>query len=554
MTQGSRLPRGFRSCARVAALLALPAIAQAAPIGSTPANGAGDVSRVVAPGFRFGESGEAAAVTADHLRLLAPVGVPVPGIVRTSGDSAVVVPATPLAGCTTYTLELDGAGGGPVQSHFTTVCPRWQPAVQIDDARTARRVDRPVSGVEVAAGDGAGFVAVWFQDEGTRRAILANSFNPATEFWSAPQDIDRRAPDAGASNIPVIVSDASGQVTAVWFQAIGGRNAILASRLLGDEWGAPRRLDDPHVPGDATDPQLATDALGNVTVAWQQPDGRHTAIYAARWERAALRWLPARRLDRLDANAYNPAVAATPNGRVVVAWEQGGRGSEAVYASAFRPGSEAWSPPDRLSATSLPAGQPALAASPRGDFTAAWVVGDGASRRIAVARAAAGTASWSRPIVMRAAGFAGAALAPALAVDAGGNVTLAWEQADRSDPRNARYAILASRLAPPSRDWTTPHRIDDPLAASAGNPVLVADGAGNVYCAWYQDGSQGMQVYAARYDPGKAGWAAAVRLSDPLLTVQATLPALAVNAAGSVVAVWQQYNGWRTIAAASWLP
>ena len=63
-----------------------------------------------------------------------------------------------------------------------------------------------------------------------------------------------------------------------------------------------------------------------------------------------------------------------------------------------------------------------------------------------------------------------------------------------------------------------------------------------------------MQVEAARFDPTARKWADPVRLSDPRATVQASFPALAVDAAGSVVAVWQQYNGWRTIAAAAWLP
>nr|WP_288117857.1 hypothetical protein [Thiomonas sp.] len=43
-------------------------------------------------------------------------------------------------------------------------------------------------------------------------------------------------------------------------------------------------------------------------------------------------------------------------------------------------------------------------------------------------------------------------------------------------------------------------------------------------------------------------------LSDPRFTVEASFPALAVDAAGSVTAVWQQYNGWRTLIMASRLP
>ncbi|OIQ96075.1 hypothetical protein GALL_219530 [mine drainage metagenome] len=48
--------------------------------------------------------------------------------------------------------------------------------------------------------------------------------------------------------------------------------------------------------------------------------------------------------------------------------------------------------------------------------------------------------------------------------------------------------------------------------------------------------------------------AASTMLSDPRFTMEASFPALAVDAAGSVTAVWQQYNGWRTLIMASRLP
>ncbi|NNM64562.1 MAG: hypothetical protein HKL99_08100, partial [Burkholderiales bacterium] len=78
--------------------------------------------------------------------------------------------------------------------------------------------------------------------------------------------------------------------------------------------------------------------------------------------------------------------------------------------------------------------------------------------------------------------------------------------------------------------------------------------AGNVTAAWYQDGPRGLQVQAARYDPSTARWSAATLLSDTRTTVEASFPALAVDAAGSVTAAWQQYNGWRTVVMASRLP
>ncbi|MDD4886878.1 MAG: Ig-like domain-containing protein [Thiomonas sp.] len=537
--------RGF---ALLATALLCCAVARAGSAIAVPAQPASGVSRLAAPGFRFANPSEAAAQTADNLQLLSPIGLPVSGIVKATGALAVIEPAAPLSGCTTYTLQRKA----PAQrSVFTTTCSPWSAPVQIDDARSARLVDLPANGVQVAAADDGAFVAVWFQDEAGRRAILASRFNADTQTWSPPRAIDQQGPQAGASGIPAIAADPQGRVTVAWFQLVNGRDAIFATQWQGEAWTPPQRLDSPALPGNATNPQLAADAAGNVTVVWQQPDGRHTGIYAAHWVRAQRRWLAARRLDRLPTDAYSPVVAATPGGRVVAAWQQGPSGREAVYAVASQASGAHWTAPARISPAGAAATSPALIATSQGAVMAAWTQGRTASRRIAVCQWPGGAGSqWSAVQLLQSPAFTGPAASPALAADAAGNVTLAWAQQNGA----RREAMLAVRRLAASPGWTAPQQIDDPALRSAGNPVLAVDAAGNVRCAWYQDGPQGMQVQAARYNPSQHQWSAPEQLSDPEATVMASFPALAINPAGSVMAVWQQFNGWRTIVEARWLP
>ncbi len=545
------MPARLRTLALATALIAGPVAAAPVPI---PADAASGVSRVAAVGLRFATPARAAAQTVGSLQLRSPIGLPVDAALQITGDQALLQPRLPLAGCTTYTL----AQGRPPHtiSHFTTTCSTWSAPTQIDDSRTARLVDRPVNGPQVAVTGDGGFVAVWFQDDDGRRAILASRFNPDTQSWSAPQAIDLHGPGASGSSTPALATGPQGQVTAVWFQAVDGRDAILAARLGTTGWSPPQRLDDPALPGNATNPQLAVDALGNVTVVWQQPDGHHTGIEAARWDAAADRWQPARNLDRGTANAYNPVVATTPQGRVVVAWQQGASGSEAVDATTRAAPQVPWSPPQRLSPAGQPATMPALAATPQGAVLAAWSQGRQAQRRIVVRRLAPARSqapSWSATHTLQSSAFQGAALSPTLIRDAAGNVTLTWQQTGLTQGA-ARDAILASRLRADRSGWTTPTQIDDPAQRSAGNPVLAVDAAGGVRCAWYQDGPEGMQVQIARLNPETGAWNAPQTLSDPQATVQASFPAIAISPAGSVMVVWQQFNGWRTVAVARWLP
>ena len=533
-----------------AVALSIPLVAAAETPYAIPPAEAIRVDRVLEPGWHFATALQAQAAARGALQLLTPVGTPVTGIVKVTGTTAVFEPAAPLAGCTRYTLQLLRAPAQrTLRNSFTTACSTWSEPVEIDDAHTAHQVDRPASGAEVVAGKQGRAVAAWFQSNGQRNAIFASRYPAQTDFWSAPQALDLSG--GGAADVPALVADGQGRVTAAWFQALGGRTAIFACRLdAGGGCPAPVRLDDPGVRGNAANPQLAADGLGNVVTVWQQPDGHHTAIFAARWTQAQQRWRRAQALDRSPANAYDVVIAAIGGGGFLSAWEQGKRGHEAIWASILPGPTANWSAPRRISPAGVRALHPALAMDPRGGAALAWVQGIGRARRIAATRLDASFQHEGTAAVMASAAFPGAALAPALAVDAAGNITLAWEEADAQ----GRDAILVSRMDGVTRHWNAAVRIDDARLASAGNPVLAVDPAGNVTCAWYQDSAHGMQIQAARLDPESKRWTAPVELSDPRRTIQASLPALAVDSAGSVTAVWQQYNGWRTIVMASRLP
>ncbi|OIQ65584.1 hypothetical protein GALL_528550 [mine drainage metagenome] len=239
--------------------------------------------------------------------------------------------------------------------------------------------------------------------------------------------------------------------------------------------------------------------------------------------------MPARRLDRGSSGAYAPAPAVAADGTVFVAWQQGRGAAAAIDAASFVHGR--WSAPRRIGARG-DAHAVTLAALPDGGVAAAWVRrGQLEWRRLDAALH--GTA----PQRLSAA----PAARPVLAADAAGNLTLVWQQGV------ARSRIVARRFDAMTVRWSAPRQLDAPDLRGAGSAVLGVDASGNVDCAWYQDGPQGLQIEAARYDAASGRWSAAQQLSDARSTVQAVLPALAVDAAGSATVVWQQFNDWRDI-------
>ncbi len=532
----------------VALAAAQPALAQPLVPGLAaqprPADGAKDVQRLVHPSLRLGSPRQAREALQAGVQLLGPLGTPVPGVLRLQGSGLVFEPAMPLAGCSRYTLSVGPAGKAAAGAGFTTACSHWSEPVQIDDPHTARRPDRGADAVQVAASAGGGAWAAWFQSDGRRSAIEASRLSPDTGSWQGPRRIDLRA-GAGAT-LPVLGTLSDGRVLAAWLQDVHGHAGVFA-RVLGADAHAPAmRLDDPRLAASPTAVQLATDAAGDAVAVWQQPGARRTQVWAAHWSAARGRWSAARVLDEAPAPDYAPVVAGEGEDHFVAAWERGAAGHERIAASRWL--GQGWSRPQVLSAPGLRARRVALALGPGEELAAAWIQGNGGARRVALRRLLVPGWSGAPAQLLGGAGLQGPAVSAALSLDPAGDVAVAWEQ--QTSPQGD-YVIEATRWM---RDAPAPQagqRIDPPGQRNAGNPVLLSDPAGNLVCAWYQDTTQGLQVLAARFDASSQSWQAAQLLSDPRSTVQASFPALAVDAAGSFTAVWQQYNGWRDIVEAS---
>ncbi len=536
---------GFHRLARAAAValgcagFALPALAAQA----LPADGARDVSRLLQPGLHFASPELADAAARAGIELLTPVGSRVAGVLRLRGADVVFEPAAALAACSTYTLVARATG---LRRRFTTACSRWSEPEQIDDRLTAHRPGLGADDVQLASVGMAGALAAWSQSNGRRGAVEASVLHADTASWGAPHSIDLRG--AGGAALPSLATLADGQVLAAWIQDVQGHAGVYA-RIVGQA-GPPLRLDDPARPVGPAEVRVAADADGHAVAVWQQPGARHSAVWAAHWDSGTARWTPPRQLDPAGPPGYAPVVAGAGDDRFAVAWERGPAGRESVAGSLWQRGH--WTAPRRLSVAGARAQRPLLALSGDGRLLGmAWIQGRGPRRRVALARWHLGDPGMPPARVLRVPGLHGAAASAALAFDPAGNLALAWEQQAQASSPDVIEAVRWARDAAAPGSAT---RLDPPGQRSAGNPVLVSDPAGNLVCAWYQDSRQGLQVLAARYDASSARWQGALLLSDTRRTVQASFPDLTVDAAGSVTAAWQQFNGWRDIVVASRLP
>ena len=136
------------------------------------------------------------------------------------------------------------------------------------------------------------------------------------------------------------------------------------------------------------------------------------------------------------------------------------------------------------------------------------------------------------------------ATAPAIAVDGDGNATAAWYQAS-----GGPFNITANQYDTAGSMWGAAGGVDSSDVGNAIDPALGVDGAGNVIAVWAQSDGTYFNVYANRYDVGDGSWDAMDALVDSEDAGNVESPQVAVNEAGNAVAVWRQrdatlYNVW----------
>jgi hypothetical protein len=177
----------------------------------------------------------------------------------------------------------------------------------------------------LAATPAGGYVAAWCDERNgvcdIRAAVLdahGRTLNPSAQ---ANIDPHRRI----IEEHPAIAADGSGAFVVVWRDnRAGGTYNIYARRFdsngepIGDEIkvdeGAPED-------GDRHTPDVACDAAGNFIVVWMADETDDT-IRARRFDSAGVPYGPAFRVDMGVEFAFtnSPAVAMSPAGAFTVAW------------------------------------------------------------------------------------------------------------------------------------------------------------------------------------------------------------------------------------------
>ena len=187
---------------------------------------------------------------------------------------------------------------------------------------------------------------------------------------------------------------------------------------------------------------------------------------------------------------------------------------------------------------------PRVAVDPQGNAVAIWLkpIGSTGSAVVQVAQRAANGA-WQGPIDVSSTARDGSE--PEIALDSSGNAYALWPNSDGVNVR------VEASFRPAGGSWQAPVEISA-AGRNAAVPRLAVDAAGTAIAVFQRyDGTN--QIIQAAVRPAGGGWQAATNLSAA--GRDAFQPAVSVNPQGAAVAVWQRSNGTNLmIQASSWAP
>jgi hypothetical protein len=128
---------------------------------------------------------------------------------------------------------------------------------------------------------------------------------------------------------------------------------------------------------------------------------------------------------------------------------------------------------------------------------------------------------------------AGDALTPEVAMNARGDVVAVWSQ------YGPPYNIRAARYDAAAEVWESARLLEHDDTGDATLPRVAMDAAGNAIAVWQHFDGTSHHVWASRYQASSDEWEEPAQL-DVCQTGEAGEPRIAMNAAGEAMVVWRQ--------------
>ncbi|MET0961261.1 MAG: Ig-like domain-containing protein, partial [Noviherbaspirillum sp.] len=281
---------------------------------------------------------------------------------------------------------------------------------------------------------------------------------------------------------PSIAVAADGQFVIAWTSSAGNDIYVRHFDAAGNPLGGEVLASSVNGAGSQTLPSVAIAADGSYVVAWQTDSGGTAkSVYAQRFNADDSLRGSGFKANTHDADDQTqPSVAISGSGTFVIAWTSAKQDGDAggIYAQLYGSDGERAGSEFRVNTvTAKDQGDASVAMDGAGNFTVAWnSVGqdNGGSPGIYAQRYSVGGAALGGAFLVNST-TAATQTAPAVSVNGGGNLAIAWEGAGIGDSDGVFVAVYNVANAPPTANPDSVSLLQGGQASSAAPGVLAND-------------------------------------------------------------------------------
>jgi hypothetical protein len=513
--------------------------------GSTPIDGAINVSRTTPPTINFSALLDEATVTNSSVTLISQHGSE--NIAPTANGTQITVTLDqPLRRATSYILDVSTAVRGsapnrarlvsPVAIDFTTSSERiWHSPVLLE-TNNAGNVFSPV----IALGANGNAFAVWSQSDGVRNNIWANRYSASNRTWGSATLIES---STGSANSPSVAVSANGDALVVWYQHDGTRDNVWSNvfSVASNTWGMPTLVETNNV-GNARYANVAISGNGDALAVWSQFDGVRNNIWSNRYTATAGTWGTAAMIETDNGDIVSSAqIAMNGNGDALAVWYQSDGTRDNVWANRYTAASQTWGIATLIETNNAgSAGSPLVAINENGDGVAAWSHSDGSRGLIWANRYSPISRTWGTATLIQPANAGISAIAyPRIAIAPNGDALAAWHHSD-----SGQFRIWSNRYVVANGAWSGAISIDVNATGSASVPDIAVDSSGNALAVWHRWDGTRYNVWSNRFSAFSNIWGTAAMIVLGTGTGDPN-PRIVTDADGNAHAIWQQTDGTR---------
>ncbi len=341
----------------------------------------------------------------------------------------------------------------------------------------------------IAADSNGHLHVVWADKTPGNEEIFYKKSTDQGSTWGPNQ---RLTSNSGTSLSPAIAVDGLDNIHVVWTDNTPGNDEICYKKSTngGSIWAPSRRLT--WTPGGSINPAIAIDTSGTLNVVWNDATPGNWEVYFKKSTNEGSTWTPTQRLTFTSGLSYNEAIAVDPSGNLHVLWSSDAPGNEEIYYKRSTDGGSSWTPSQRLTWNSGWSRGSVIAADVSGNIHAVWADVTPGNWEIYYKKSMDGGSTWTpNQRLTWNSGYSGS---PAIAVDASGNLHLAW-----NDDTSYNWEIYYKSSTTGGASWTTSQRVTWNSGYS-GDPAIAVDGLYYIHVVWTDDTPGGYEIYYKRND------------------------------------------------------